>query len=197
MKQPARRALRAAEIPQSVIDKYQAQKHTWINISQMFEVSQQTIVKNWRSYPGFPSSKDPQETVDFMIKYQSRDSTPISDDMAEVRDQRERKELEKVSRQVDKATLEVAELKKTLCRTDSAGKAINSMSDVLSNTLVRHDGICVEQCIKYWQRKFKDKPPRKVTDMLKAISKPVVDRIKEDLATEGEDMFKMLTKRDS
>ncbi len=189
----------AKDITEEELIHAEGQRPSWTVIAKLFGVTATNVRENWRPIPGFPEENSKvREIVEFMKSHQSkRGGIPTTETMEEVREERERKELEKVSRQVDKATLEVADLKKVLYRADKVEKAMTAMEDTLSNTLVRHDGISVEALNKYWKRKFKEKPPRKVIDMVKAISKPVVERIKSDLAAEGVEMKKMLKKRES
>ena len=63
---------RAEDIPQSEIDVFQNKdRHTWVNIAKLFQVSQQTVHKNWKVYAGFPEDPDPQAVIDFMKVRQS------------------------------------------------------------------------------------------------------------------------------
>ena len=194
-KPTGRRARRAVDIPQHEVDKWQAmERHTWINIAKLFEVSIQSIKQSWRAWAGFPEKPDPQAIIDFMKVHQAGSDAPTSESMEDVREQRERKELEKVERQVDKLHLEVQREMGNLYVAAETEKAIGAMIDTVTNCLIRLDGISISNIEEYWLKKYKEQPPRKFIQAIRETSRDTAEAIAQALSDEGEEMKANLAK---
>lgn len=74
-------------------------------------------------------------------------------------------------------------------------RAFASVGDTLANTLIRLEGILIDELTSHWKKKHKEKPPRKLIDAIRKIARPSSDRIKEALADEGQAMQDDLRKR--
>jgi hypothetical protein len=186
---------RAEDIPQSEIDVFQNKdRHTWVNIAKLFQVSQQTVHKNWKVYAGFPEDPNPQAVIDFMKVRQSGGSEPLSESMEEIREKREVKELEKVSIHVVKATLEVERLKGHLCEMGQLERTIGALLDIVMNTTNRLDGVFNSKLETHWLKKHKEKPPRKLVNAIREVSKDVAQELLESLSDEGTALFEAIEK---